>query len=58
MKVGVYGQSNNETTKKYIDLLVDILHENKIKIIFEKKLFDFYTESNPKIKHDTFDSYE
>lgn len=58
MKVGVYGQSNNETTKKYIDLLVDILHENKIKIIFEKKFFDFYTESNPKIIHDTFDSYE
>ena len=26
--------------------------------IFEKKFFDFYTESNPKIKYDTFDSYE
>lgn len=58
MKVGVYGQSNNDTTKKYINLLVDILRENKIKIFFEKKLFDFYIESNPNLKHDTFDSYK
>jgi len=57
MKVGVYGQSNNETTKKYINLLVDILHKNGIKIFFEKKFFNFYIESNPKVKHNTFESY-
>jgi len=58
MKVGVYGQSNNEITKKYIKILVDILHKSNIKIFFEKKFYDFYIESNPKIKHDTFDSYK
>ena len=58
MKVGVYGQSNNDITKKYINLLVDILQENKIKIFIEKKFFDFYIESNPKLKHETFDSYK
>ena len=58
MKVGIYGQSNNEITKKYINLLVDILIENKVSLVFEKKFFDFYIESNPKIKHNTFDSYD
>ncbi len=58
MKVGIYGQSNNEITKKYINLLVDILIKNKVTLVFEKKFFDFYIESNPKIKHNTFDSYD
>ena len=57
MKVAVYGQSNNETTKKYITLLVDILLENKFTITFEDKFFNFYIETNLKLKHETFSSY-
>ncbi len=57
MKVGVYGQSNNETTKKYINLLVDILVENGVTIVFEKKLYNYYKETNSEIKHGTFKNY-
>lgn len=57
MKVGVYGQSNNETTKKYINLLVDILVNNHVTIVFEKKLYNYYKATNSEIKHDTFKNY-
>ena len=57
MKVGIYGQSNNETTKKYINLLVDILIESKVTIVFEEKFYNFYVETNPRVKQNTFISY-
>ncbi len=57
MKVGVYGQSNNETTKKYINLLIDILIQNEVTIVFEEKFYNYYKATNSKIKHDTFKNY-
>ena len=57
MKVGIYGQSKNDITKKYINLLVDILIQKKINILFEEKLYSSYKERVTKIKHETFKNY-
>lgn len=57
MKVGVYGQSNNDITKKYISILVDILTKKNITVVFEKNLFNSCVVANPKIKHETFANY-
>jgi len=58
MKIGVYGQSNNDITIKYVRILVDILIENNITIIIEEKIYGFFKEINPKIAYQTFSSYK
>jgi len=59
MKVGVYGQSNNEITIKYVNVLVDILYKNKISIVFEEKFFEYFKEqTNHKTKYKTFSDYK
>ncbi len=57
MKVGVYGQSNNDITKKYISILVDILTKKNITVVFEENLYNSCVVANPKIKHETFANY-
>lgn len=57
MKIGIYGQSNNEITIKYVQLLVDILSKKNITIIIEEKIYAFFKKTNPKIKYQTFSSY-
>ncbi len=57
MKVGVYGQSNNDITKKYISILVNILTQKNITVIFEENLYNSCLLANPKIKHKTFVNY-
>ncbi len=58
MKIGVYGQSNNDITIKYVRILVDILIENNITIIIEEKIYGFFKEINSKIAYQTFSSYK
>jgi NAD+ kinase len=59
MKVGVYGQSNNEITIKYVNILVDILYKNKISIVFEEKFFRYFKEqTNHKANYKTFSVYK
>ncbi len=59
MKVGVYGQPNNETTLKYVNILVDILYKNKISIVFEKKFFGYFKEqADHKTNYKTFSEYK
>jgi len=57
MKVGVYGQSNNDITKKYISILVNILIQKNITVVFEENLYNSCVVANPKIKHKTFANY-
>lgn len=57
MKIGVYGQSNNDITIKYLKILVDILSTKKIIIIIEEKIHDFFKETNPDVAYQTFSSY-
>jgi len=57
MKIGVYGQSNNDITIKYLKILVDILNEKNITIIIEEKLYGFFKKTNPDVAYQTFSSY-
>ncbi|MCF6223301.1 MAG: NAD kinase [Flavobacteriaceae bacterium] len=57
MKIGVYGQSQNELTIKYVKILIDILVKNHVEIIIEEKIYSFFKETNPKIKYKTFANY-
>lgn len=58
MKIGVYGQSQNELTIKYVKILIDILVKNHVEIIIEEKIYSFFKETNPKIKYKTFANYQ
>lgn len=57
MKIGVYGQSNNDITLKYLKILVDILSKKKITLIIEEKIYGFFKETNPDAAYQTFSSY-
>ena len=59
MKVGVYGQSNNVNTIKYVDVLVSILSKSSISIVFEKNIYRSFRElKNHKVNFETFSGYE
>jgi len=59
MKVGVYGQSNNVNTIKYVDILVSILGKSSISIVFEKNFYSsFQEQKNHTINFETFSDYE
>jgi NAD+ kinase len=57
MKVGIYGQSNNDITLKYINFLVDILNQNDIITVFEEKFYEFFKKSPNKRNYKTFSDY-
>jgi len=57
MKIGIYGQSNNELTIKYVKILIDILFKNNVEIIVEEKIYNFFKETNPKKTYKTFSNY-
>ncbi len=57
MKVGVYGQSNNEITKKYTSFLVDLLVKKNVIVVFEENFYNYYKESFPDIEQNTFSDY-
>lgn len=57
MKIGIYGQPNNETTKKYVYYLIDIFKQKKIDFQFEEKFYKYLKKDNPAIKYDAFKDY-
>lgn len=57
MKVGIYGQSNNEITKKYAHFLIDIFNQNKISILFEEKFYEYLKNDINDLNYQTFKSY-
>ena len=58
MKVGIYGQSNNEITKKYAHFLIDIFNQNKISIVFEEKFYQYLKNDINDLNYQTFKSYD
>lgn len=58
MKVGIYGQTNNDTTLKFIKILVDVLTENNTTIVFEKNIYNFYIDQFKTNNFETFSNYK
>ena len=58
MKVGIYGQSNNEVTKKYARFLIDLFNQNKISIVFEEKFYEFLKKEINDLNYKTFKNYK
>ncbi len=57
MKVGIYGQSNNEITKKYVRFLIDIFNQKKVSIVFEEKFYEYLKNDINNLNYKTFTSY-
>lgn len=59
MKVGIYGQSNNVNTIKYVDVLVNILSKSNISIVFEENFYrSFQEQKNHTVNFETFSEYK
>ena len=57
MKVGIYGQTNNEITIKYTEHLIEILKDRKIDFLLDKNFSEGFTDSTGN-GYKSFDGYE
>lgn len=57
MKVGIYGQTNNETTIKYTEHLIEILEDRKIDFLLEKNFSEGFEDATG-TGYPSFDGYE
>jgi NAD+ kinase len=57
MKVGIYGQTNNEITIKYTEYLIEILQDRKIDFFLEKNFCEGFEDATGN-GYPTFDGYE
>ena len=57
MKVGIYGQSNNELTIKYANYLVELCLQNGVAVVFEENFYKGYIELNKGHEFKTFSEY-
>ncbi len=57
MKVGIYGQTNNETTIKYTERLIEILRDRKIEFFLEKNFSESFADASG-TEYPVFDGYE
>jgi NAD+ kinase len=57
MKVGIYGQTNNETTIKYTERLIEILQDREIDFLLEKNFSEGFSDSDGN-RYPSFDGYE
>jgi len=57
MKVGIYGQSNNEITIKYANYLVELCLQNGISVVFEENFYNGYIELHKGNEFKTFSEY-
>lgn len=58
MKIGIYGQSNNEITIKYVNHLVELCLKNNIAPVFEDSFYQSYNELHEGYEFNTFSGYE
>ncbi|MGI9530660.1 NAD kinase [Lutimonas sp.] len=58
MKVGIFGQSNNDITIKYAGQLVDLCVKNKVSIVFEENFYKGFNEHSEYADVSTFSGYE
>ena len=57
MKAGIYGQTNNETTIKYTEHLIEILQRKKIDFYLEKNFSEGITRISG-ARYPSFEGYE
>ncbi|MEL4456121.1 NAD kinase [Lutimonas vermicola] len=57
MKVGIFGQSNNEVTIKYIQQLVELCVQHEVSIVFEKNFSQSFDQLIKGKKPETFSGY-
>ncbi len=57
MKVGIFGQSNNEITIKYIQQLVELCKQHKVSIVFEENFFKSFSQLLEDKSVETFSGY-
>lgn len=58
MKVGIFGQSNNEITIKYVEELVDLCVKYNVSIVFEENFYKGFEGIKEYAGVSTFSSYE
>lgn len=58
MKVGIFGQSNNENTIKYVQELVELCKEYKVSMVFEENFSKSFHEQAEVKSIETFSEYK
>lgn len=58
MKVGIFGQSNNEITIKYVNQLVELCKKHDVSIVFEENFFQSFDEMTQGANVETFSGYK
>jgi len=58
MKVGIFGQSNNENTIKYVQELVDLCRQHDVSIVFEENFFKSFHQLADHKNVETFSGYD
>ncbi|MEN8185894.1 MAG: NAD kinase [Bacteroidota bacterium] len=57
MKVGIFGQTNNDITIRFIKTLVDALSKYDTTIAFERNLYKYYRKQHKSNSFETFTGY-
>ena len=57
MKVGIYGQSNNEVTLEYVHILANLCRQYQIEAIFEENLYSGFNRAQQYDGFETFSDY-
>ena len=58
MKVGIFGQSNNETTIKYVGQLVELCAQHHVSIAFEENFYNGFDQLTDVNNFSTFSGYD
>lgn len=58
MKVGIFGQSNNENTIKYVKELVELCRLYEVSFVFEENFFKSFHDLNSSQEVETFSDYD
>ena len=54
MKIGIFGQSNNEITIKYVNQLVELCKKHDVSIVFEENFFKSFDKLTQDANVETF----
>ena len=58
MKIGIFGQSNNEITIKYVQELVGLCRQHNVSIVFEENFFKSFHQLADHKNVETFSGYD
>ncbi|MCA0933527.1 NAD kinase [Lutimonas saemankumensis] len=58
MKVGIFGQSNNQITMKYVQELVKLCKEYSVSMVFEENFLQGFNQLSRQLKPETFSDYQ